>query len=484
MNANIQHMLTPTELAGHLSGRAIIKKNLPIRDIQHDSRSCTPGSAYFAFPGLHHDGCSFIGDAIARGASLVVSPETGDPDPRADHIILDRGQIRQAYALASSLFYGNPSESTAIAGVTGTDGKTSTSYYLYQLMNGLGFRYGLSTTVLVDDGGGLIRSPFCNTTPEAWDVQGMMRRSADSGCTGFVLEASSHALSADCCRLLGTSFRLALFTRITSEHLDFHKSWDSYADSKLNLARMCTGPVVVYRDSPLLERLTRTVPSRLVIMDRPEITAAGRDGLTFRYGHKTYSLPFPYPFALENAFEAATAAALLAGKDISEVLEQLPGLSNPPGRQEVLHIKDRTAVIDFAHTPDAISRLLSSFRSLYPDSRFITVFGASGERDRTKRPLMGRAASGESRLIVLTEDDSRDEDTQDICRQIAGGITGADHLIVPERRAAVRTAVRASRPGDVIFLLGIGVQDTLTRQGKAEKWDERTVILEAMEDLT
>lgn len=484
MNANIQHMLTPTELAGHLRGRAIIRKNLPIRNIQHDSRSCTPGSAYFAFPGLHHDGCSFIGDAINRGASLIVSPQAADADPRADHIILESGQIRQAYALASSLFYGNPSADTAVAGVTGTDGKTSTSYYLYQLLNGLGLRSALSTTVLVDDGRGLIRSPFHNTTPEAWDVQGMIRRSVESGCAGFVLEASSHALSTDYSRLLGTSFRLAIFTRITSEHLDFHKSWDAYAQSKLNLARMCSGPVVVYRDSPLLESLSRTVPSRLVVMDRPEITGTDREGLTFRYGHAQYRLPFPYPFALENAFAAAAAAALITGNGMDAVLERLRDLSNPPGRQEVLCIAGRTAVIDFAHTPDAISRLLSSFRSLYPDSRFITVFGASGERDRTKRPLMGRAASDESSLIVLTEDDSRDEDTQDICRQIATGITGADHLIITGRMAAVTEAARVSRPGDVIFLLGIGVQDTLTRQGKAEKWDERAAITAALEDLS
>lgn len=478
-------MLT-SRLAQHLGGTLLLWSDDDIVTLCHDSRACAPGCAYFAFKGIHFDGEDFIGEAIARGASLVVcSTRHPDLESSASFIILADGDVRHAYAVASDALFSHPSGRISLIGVTGTDGKTSTCHYIHQLLRNMGRRCGLLSTTSVDEGDGMMPSPYANTTPEAFDVQRTIAKAADGGAGHFVLECSSHALDRRYDRLAGCIFSSSCFTRITSEHLEFHGTWDDYVDSKLNLARRTRGPVFVYDDNPVLERLKTICPHSLVVLTRPEVVDRDGDGLDFVHEGHRYHLPFFPDFALENAWMAALLVSTLTHTPPALVLCDLANLVNPPGRQEMMSIAGRLVVIDFAHTPDAFDRLMTSLRLVHPSGSFIALFGASGNRDRSKRRLMGDVAARHCSTVILTEDDPRQEDVMDICNDITDGIEpGRCRLrICPQRSKAVEEAVRLSRAGDVILLLGVGPQKALDHYTYHMPWNERQAVLDAFKEV-
>lgn len=475
-----------TRLARQLGGTLHLRRDDDITLLCHDSRSCTPGSAYFSFHGLHVDGDMFIADAISHGASLIVSDARHeDLEDLASFIVLEGGNIRRAYALASDALFDHPSGRTGVIGVTGTDGKTSTCHYIHQLLGMCGHRAGLLSTTSVDDGTGVVPSPYHNTTPEAYDVYRTMASSCGNGLEHFVLECSSHALSSTYDRLAGCGYAASCFTRITSEHLEFHRSRDEYFEAKLNLARHTHGPVFVYENSPVLERLQSIKRQDLVTLRCPQVVRRDIDGLVFMHEGKSHALPFFSDFALENAWMAACLVSRLLRIPLETVLQHLEKLDNPPGRQEIMTIDGRTVVIDFAHTPDAFDRLMTSIRLVHPSGSLIALFGASGDRDVGKRRGMGQAAMRHCQTIILTEDDPRSEDVYDICADIARGIDpGRCSLYtIPHREDAIRQAVRLSKPGDVVLLLGIGCQRTIDHLTYQIPWDEKAAVEKAFREV-
>lgn len=444
-----------------------------ITSLEFDSRSCMRGSVYFAFPGLHAHGDVFSLDAIRHGACAIVTCKRHiELEDRATFFIVPESDVRRLYALSSARFFNEPSKRTRVIGVTGTDGKTSTSYYLWQLLTKLGLPCGLSSTVYTSSGRTLEENRSHNTTPEAFLTQALIARSVDNGAGHFVLESSSHALSDEYSRLEGTVFSSALYTSVTSEHLEFHHSLEAYWQSKLNLARKTEGPVLVYAENPLVPSLGEIAKDRLVLLEHPQITEQNADGLDFICCGRKAHLPFFAPFALDNAFLALMCASEESGISIPELLPLLSTLKNPEGRQEIFKSGGITVVVDFAHTANGIESILGAWRAVQKEGRFITVFGASGERDTSKRSGMGRAASAYSDLIILTEDDPRSESVEDICTQIARGIGRTEYRTIVHREDAVRAAISSAGPGDTVFLLGLGPQKTLAYDGYSRAYSD------------
>ena len=474
-------MLSARQLASALCGQ-LCGPDVQVTRIDYDSRLCREGSAYFSFPGIHHDGDDFIQDALDHGASLVVSRNEpcGLPDGVA-HIKVG-GNIRSAYAKAVDLFFHHPSSSLEVIGVTGTDGKSSTCFYAHSLLKALGVKAGMLTTTSVDTGQGAAPSPWANTTPEAWDVEGSLVAAAEAGCSHFVLECSSHALSGAYDRLACIDFHSGAITRVSSEHLEFHGTLDAYLDAKARLYPKTRGPVFCYEGNSVIGHLSDR--SRLVTLTRPQVVSRTLSGMRFRVKGRDYSLPFFQDYALENAFEAACLVAEATGRELDEVLSHVEGLTNPPGRCEMLTSpRGFLAVIDFAHTPDAMDRLFSSFRQV-SQGGFIALFGASGERDRSKRRAMGEVAERWCRQIVLSEDDPRAEGAEAIAREIAQGFTGkAQCRFIERREEAVAYALSLAVDGDVVFLLGMGHERTLDYGDHRRAYDEAQVVRNILEEI-
>ena len=264
--------------------------------------------------------------------------------------------------------------------------------------------------------------------------------------------------------------------------LEFHKTLENYYNAKLNLARRCTGVTFIYRDNVLASAMEK---DNTVFLDHPVIANAEEDRLFFSENGKMYIFPHPEDFALDNAFLAAAAVRNETGLSEDEILSHMKELENPEGRCETLLIGSRIIVIDFAHTPDAFSALFSSFRRIYPSKGFITVFGASGCRDATKRPHMGHEAAKASRAVIITEDDPREEGFQKISRDILSGIkdTQAEVFIIEKRDDALRKAFQISDENDIIFSLGLGAQKSIDYHTHRRSWSEREEIMKAAKEV-
>ena len=477
----MRNMFGHEALFSAIGGRFI--KNVddsPVTALCYDSRDCIPGCAFFTFSGNHDSGRTYIDDAVERGAKLVITDrECGNTG--ADYIITDEN-IRSLYAFSSYLFFGRVSDRLRIIGVTGTDGKTSTCFYIYQLLRAAGFRTGLITTVYIDDGSGLVRSPYPNTTPEAFHIHSILSRAYENNVDYFIIEATSHALSSRFDRLNSIRYASCVYTKVSSEHLEFHKTLENYYNAKLNLARRCTGRTLIYRDNALASVMEK---ENTVFLDHPVIVKPEEDKLFFKKGGKVYVFPHPEDFALDNAFLAAAAVMDATGLSDDEILPLMKGLENPEGRCETLMIYSRIIVIDFAHTPDAFSSLFSSFRKIYPSKGFITVFGASGCRDASKRPLMGYEAAKASRAVIISEDDPREEGFGKISSDILSGIkdTQAEVFIIEKREDALRKAFQISGENDIIFSLGLGAQKSIDYHTHRRPWSEREEIMNAAKEV-
>ena len=455
-----------------------LTKDTELHALCHDSRACTSSDAYFSFPGIHAHGDDFIPDALERGAELIVTSRRHEELEGKVSVIVTSDSIRRLYALSSYAFF-NASSNLKIIAVTGTDGKTSTAYFIWQLLSMTGNKSGLVSTVYTDCGKGLEKNKGGMTTPEAFIISQMMAASVNNGARFFVLEASSHALSEEYDRLAGLTFKASCFTRISSEHLDFHKTYDRYIDSKLNLARRTSGPVFAYENNKEIDRIEEMTGERLVRLKVPQIVCQAESGITFLYEGKEYSFPYPEDFALENAFEASCLVSAITKTPLDCLLSRLQDLRNPDGRMETVKSEKtgRTLVIDFAHTPDAFDRLLSSFRKLYPDRPFTALFGAPGGRDSSKRPHLGQVAGTYCHRAILTEDDWHGENPDEIMKQCASGIDNAECevIMIQDRRDAIRKAIEKSSDDEIIFFLGIGHQKTISRDSYSVVWNEKTV---------
>jgi UDP-N-acetylmuramoyl-L-alanyl-D-glutamate--2,6-diaminopimelate ligase len=465
---------------------------IDIHGLAYDSRQVKTGDVFIALKGLKAAGADFAADAIRRGAVAVVADRSAETEPAVPWVVVP--DARAAMAALSAEFYEHPSRSMQVVGITGTNGKTTTAYLLRAVFESGGKKCGLLGTVTYSVGD--VELPAARTTPEAPDVQRMFRQMVDAGCAACVMEVSSHALALK--RVDGTAFAAAVFTNLTRDHLDYHGDMESYFTAKRRLFDMLPpgAPSVINLDDPRGESLRKAVstPVTYAISKQADVTP-GPLTLTFEgleFDARTPQRPVHVRSKLvgrPNVSNILATIAVATALDIpaAAIERGLASLGGVPGRFELVSNSkdDVTVVIDYAHTDDALKNLLETARPLAP-RRVITVFGCGGDRDRTKRPLMGAVAARLSDVVVMTSDNPRSEDPVRIIEEIKRGIppasdrTAATFAIV-DRKEAIQFAIKKAEPGDLVLLAGKGHEHSQTIGGQERPFDEAAIAREALE---
>jgi UDP-N-acetylmuramoyl-L-alanyl-D-glutamate--2,6-diaminopimelate ligase len=470
--------------------------DVEVMDITSDSREICPGWAFLALKGEHADGATFLPQALARGACAVISEEPlVVPEGVAACEFLADPRLRMA-EMARRL-NGTPDEHLALIGVTGTNGKTTTTYLLEAIAAAAGERAAVIGTVGARLGDEVIASD--HTTPEADDLQALLAHMRDAGAGVVAMEVSSHALAQH--RVDGTRFAAVCFTNLTHEHLDYHGTLDAYFDAKAALfdTRFAPAAAINLDDAhgrTLVSRLHARGDDALVVLtygtgDAADVRAtdivlgAGGNAFVLHDTRTGASAPVASPlvgeFNVANAL-AAAATALAAGFEFAAVVAGLTAPLTVPGRMERVDAgQGFTVLVDYAHTPDALALALAATRDI-ADGQVIVVFGCGGDRDAAKRPLMGEAAGRAADVVIVTSDNPRSEDPQAIAAAALAGVeqTGASATVELDRRAAIRSALRAARPGDVVLVAGKGHESGQTAGGVTLPFDDRVVAREEL----
>jgi UDP-N-acetylmuramoyl-L-alanyl-D-glutamate--2,6-diaminopimelate ligase len=474
---------------------------LEITAIDSDSRSVAPGSLFVAIPGLRSDGHHFIDAAVERGAAAVVAERLPDTpiDPSIPVIIV--GDSRLAVSDLAAALNDHPSRSICVAGITGTDGKTTTATLLWYAWRAAGIAAASITTIDRRTLDVMTANPSRQTTPEAPELQAELARIRDAGCTHVALETSSHALEMR--RADGVDFRAAVFTRITTEHLELHGSRNRYLAAKARLLESVStradGVAVLDAGDPFgFPRLAAIpVATRLTYTDLPDIAAdlraedivvepsAVRFTARTPWGHAGVRLRLAGSFNVRNAL-AALAAACATGAELGSAVRGLEAAETVIGRMERIDLgQPFEVVVDYAHTTDALETVLRELRRTTA-GRLWAVFGSAGERDLEKRPAMGSVAARLADVSVITDEDPRGEDRQLILEQIAagavaaGGVRGTTLFVIPDREEAIGFAVAKAAPGDTVLCAGKGHEKTVETATGEIPWNERAVAIAAI----
>jgi UDP-N-acetylmuramoyl-L-alanyl-D-glutamate--2,6-diaminopimelate ligase len=455
-----------------------------IPSVTTDSRRVERGALFLAYRGSNSDAHGYVAAAARAGAAfaLVERPVPEAPIPQA--VVRDG---RRAAAVAAAAFFGNPGDALVLLAATGTNGKTTTVHLLRHLFGDRAPAGSIGTLGVIDGRGELLPVSGSLTTPGPVELQQALALLRHAGVQTVAMETSSHSLDQD--RVAGLAFRAAVFTNLTRDHLDYHRDAESYLAAKLKLDRYLApgGFQVVNAADPAwaalparAERITFAIGAPADV--RAENVEGDRQGMRFRLVARDAAVPVALPllgaFNVENAL-AAAATAIALGRDPAAVARSLAAAPQVPGRME--RLTDRPCVVlrDYAHTPDALERALAALRPL-TDGRLIVVFGAGGDRDQGKRPLMGAVAARGSDLAVVTSDNPRTEDPDRIIHQIEAGMEGTPHLRIVDRKAAVLRALAIAKPDDVILLAGKG-HETYQVVGEAHvPMDEREIVAAAV----
>jgi UDP-N-acetylmuramoyl-L-alanyl-D-glutamate--2,6-diaminopimelate ligase len=456
-----------------------------ITGLAFDNRLVEPGTLFFCVPGFTQDGHDFAPDAVARGAAaLVVTRPLGLGVPEI--VVKD---ARAAMASAAARFHGDPTARLRVIGVTGTNGKTTTTFLVRDLLEAAGVRTGLIGTVASVVGGE--ERPVVRTTPEAIDLQRTFAEMLAAGDEACVMEVSSHALELH--RVSGIHWSAAVFTNLTQDHLDFHPTMEEYFLAKRRLFEVAEGPRIANVDDAYGRRLAAEFPGTVTFgIDTQDADfravdlASGFAGSAFLAlspdGDVDVRMPLPGRFNVLNALGAIAAARAL-GVDVGEAAGALSSAGRVPGRFEPVDEGQPFAVlVDYAHTPDSLENVLRAAREL-GSGRVLCVFGAGGDRDRGKRPLMGEIAARLADVAILTSDNPRSEDPEAIMDEVEAGMRAGRARCEREgnRRAAIGRAVELARPGDVVVIAGKGhEQGQEFAGGRKEPFDDRTVASEAL----
>ncbi|MBU3664583.1 MAG: UDP-N-acetylmuramoyl-L-alanyl-D-glutamate--2,6-diaminopimelate ligase [Chthoniobacterales bacterium] len=449
-----------------------------IASITHDSRRAGPGSLFAALPSVTPGrgaeaaagGAGFVLEAVEKGAVAVLTSADIDV-PRAT--VLRVPDPRAALADAAARFYRHPSLQLQTAGVTGTNGKTTTTFLIKHLLDAAERPCGLIGTVRYVIGPREL--PAARTTPEVDDVQRLMREMRDVNCRAAVMEVSSHALDQG--RVRGVEFDAAVFTNLTQDHLDYHGTMEEYFRAKSRLfaqlaaQKQKRGKAVLNIDDrhgrrlldesgEAVEAITYGQSSNAMFRATDLRTDLHGTRYTLEAGGRSFLVRLPL-FGSFNVYNslAALAAMQALGHDVRKSVDALKSAPQVPGRLEMVQgPKSFRVFVDYAHTPDALENVLRTLRSLEPQ-RLVTVFGCGGDRDRAKRGPMGRAAEELSDWCIVTSDNPRSEDPEAICREITAALRGNNHEVVTDRRAAIRRAVAMAGPGDIVLIAGKGHED-------------------------
>jgi UDP-N-acetylmuramoyl-L-alanyl-D-glutamate--2,6-diaminopimelate ligase len=455
-----------------------------IADLAYDARLVTPGALFFCVRGQHHDGHAFAHEAVERGAAALVVERSLELDvPQL--VVID---ARRAMAGAAVAFFGDPTHELEVAGVTGTNGKTTTTYLLHSILDAAGRRPGLLGTI--ESRIGRERRPAIRTTPEAIDLQRAFREMLDAGDRSCALEATSHG--SELGRLDGVRFAALAFTNLGQDHLDFHGTFERYYEAKRRLFVEGERPpaainVADAHGRRLAEELRSLGHDPLLTFGfaddadlRPEQLELDRAGARFRAGGLELETPLRGRFNVENVL-AAFAVSRLLGIEDEAIVAGVARVAGVPGRFETVDEGQPFAVVvDYSHKPDALENVLRTARDL-TRNRLIVVFGCGGDRDRAKRPLMGKIATDLADVAIVTSDNPRSEDPEAIIAEVLDGRDSAE--VEPDRRLAIERAIGAAGEGDVVVIAGKGHEQGQEFADRTLPFDDREVARDALRRL-
>jgi len=473
--------------------------DVDVRGIAYDSRRVNRGDLFVAVAGIHSDGHAYAADAVGEGAVAVAVERAVDVPSGTP--ILKVPSTRTGLAEIAAEFYGRPARHLYVAGITGTDGKTTVTHMAEHVLMAGGVVAGAMSTVAFSVRGAETDNTSGQTTTEAPQVQEWLRRMIDAGVQCAVIETTSHALVQE--RVLACEFDVAAFTNVGHDHMDYHATWEDYLEAKARLIDLAAGgadkgiekTAVLNRDDPSYERLSRrsiprrwsyglTTASDIHPLDLAMTAAGSRFRLRTPMGETEVSLAVPARFNVYNALCAA-GVCLAVGVPVEEIGPGLAGFDGVRGRLERVDLgQDFSVFIDFAHSAGALASALAELRP-YTPGRLIAVFGSTARSDHD-RPGMGKAAADLSDFFIITTDDPLREDPVEIARDVQSGVVGKapgrDYEIVIDRRAAIRRAIDVARPGDTVLLAGKGHERTMQMARGAEPWDERAEAEEAIKE--
>jgi UDP-N-acetylmuramoyl-L-alanyl-D-glutamate--2,6-diaminopimelate ligase len=486
-------------VAGHSELRILGDPATRVSDIQYDSRLIQPGSLFVAIRGGHHDGHDYLADALARGAAAIMV-ERGD---LANAPAIVSPDSRAWLPLVAARFFNQPSRELGVIGITGTDGKTTTSYLTDSILRDAGFETGMVGTVSVRIAGTVVDHETRQTTPESLDLQHHLRSMVEAGVDWAILEATSHGL--DLHRMDEIRFRIGAVTNVTHEHLEHHKTIAAYRRAKgilfERVAEAGGTAVVNLDDEGAREMLRYAGTSSVLTYSMADLGGGIRateieqavGGSTFTLvapgGQASVRLPLVGGFNIANALCAA-GVALAVGVPLDNVAHSLRGASPVPGRMARVDLgQPFSVIVDYAHTPDSLKKVLELLRSLNPTGRLLAVSGSAGDRDTTKRPLQGEVSARLADVSIFTTEDPRFEDPDKIIDEIAAGADragssrGRDYHCVTDRREAIRLAFSLARGGDCVLLAGKGHERSIIWGDQKRPWNEAAAAEEILIEM-
>lgn len=481
--------------------RIVGDTSIEVTDIQFDSRHAGEGCLFVAQEGTAADGHVYIEQCVAKGAvAIVLEKEEYIKDDGVCYILVKNSD--EALGKIAHHWFGEPSKQLKLVGVTGTNGKTTTATLLYKLFKALGYKAGLLSTVVnyVDEEA----VTATHTTPNALELNALLSKMVAAGCTHAFMEVSSHAIAQE--RIAGLEYVGALFTNLTRDHLDYHKTFDNYRDTKKVLFDRLNKQAFAITNIDDRNGLVMTQNCRSRILTysthsmadfRGKILEEGFDGMLLRVQSTLGAVNTEVFVPLVGRFNVSNllliyGAAVALGEDAMEVLRILSGLQPVNGRFETIHSpKGWTAVIDYAHTPDAVENVLKTINEIVAanagkrtePAQVITVVGCGGNRDKGKRPIMAKSAYQLSTQLILTSDNPRDEEPHAILQDMAAGLTNEElrhTLIIEDRKSAIKTACTLARQGDVILVAGKGHEDYQIVKGVKHHFDDHEVVRECI----
>lgn len=467
------------ELGVPVSGR-----DTEVNAVVYDSRKVTEGCLFCCLVGLVSDGHTFARQAADKGANALIVERLLPID--IPQLVVPDG--RQAMALAAACVYGHPEREMTMLGVTGTNGKTSTTYMAKAIAEAAGKKVGLIGTIQNMIGDEIIETG--RTTPESADLFALLRRMADEGVELVVMEVSSHALAQD--RVYGIRYHVALFTNLTQDHLDYHKTFENYLAAKKRLFEQCDA-AVINTDDPYAERIMeglRCPVFTLGIHSPANYSAANIDiqtsGVRFLLrtpnGESSVRLHISGLFSIYNAMGAA-AMMQLAGYSMRDIVTGLESLSGVAGRLQAVDAGDHpfSVYVDYAHTPDALENVLTTVRA-FAKARVLVLFGCGGDRDRAKRPLMGEIGGRHADFVIVTSDNPRSENPEAIIRTIEEGVkkSGTPYVAITNRREAIDYAIAMMQPDDILVIAGKGHETYQEINGVKYPFDDKEVVEEIL----
>lgn len=493
---------TVKDLAGKLANVKIYgDQNRLIADITHDSRQSGEGILFVCIPGAHVDGHDFASQAAGNGAVAILAERKLDLPAEVTQVIVP--DVKVAMQSLVPYFYDYPGQKLRMIGVTGTNGKTTITYLLRSILRNSGYKVGLIGTIQIMIEDDVL--PIHNTTPDVIDLQKTLAKMRESGITHVIMEVSSHALAQQ--RVAGCEFDTAVFTNLTQDHLDYHKTMENYALAKALLFDNVSASTAVKQNKAAVINMDDEAGKLMLAHSQCSIiTTYGIDyagdlrataidvkpkGVSFNisgeFGSLTLNLKITGIFNVYNVM-GAVGAALAEGISPSVIKQALEASASVPGRFELVDCQQNFAVIvDYAHTPDGLENILKTARQI-TSKRIITVFGCGGDRDRTKRPIMGRIAAELSDVVIATSDNPRSEDPEFILSQVEAGVLPAltgdkQHEKITDRRQAIERAIKIAKSGDTVVIAGKGHENYQILKEKTIHFDDKEVASEAIRGL-